>query len=279
MSQLDKKIAAVQMDVAFGDIHHNLANVVSKLPELRSLEIDLAVFPECVLTGYCYESREEALPHARSVSDPLFAKLAEQCSNSSLSIIVGFLERDGDRMFNSQALINASGVLATYRKIHLPTLGVDQFVDRGDRDFAVCNAGEIRVGMAICYDSSFPETARVLGLGGADVIALSTNWPVAAKRTAEIVPAARSMENHLYFVAANRIGNERSFDFCGMSCITGPDGVVLASTNSDDEIILTAEINLAVARNKRIVRTTGKHSIDRFADRVPERYGPICDID
>lgn len=273
--QMMKRVAAVQMDVAFGQIDQNVEQVIAKIERVQSDGVDLAVFPECVLTGYCYNSRDEAMACALPIDDRLFEQLAAACSGSSLHVIVGFLERDGDRLFNAQAMINAQGVVASYRKIHLPGLGVDRFVDPGDRDFEVHAAGAIRVGMAICYDSSFPETARVLGLLQADVIALSTNWPVAARRTAEIVPAARSMENHLYFVAANRIGKERSFQFCGMSSIAGPDGIVLAETCSDEEVILTADIDLAIARNKQIVRTVGAHVIDRFADRRPERYAAI----
>jgi len=109
-------------------------------------------------------------------------------------------------------------------------------------------------------------------LAGADVIALPTNWPIAAKRTAEIVPPARSIENHLYFAAANRVGTERGFQYCGMSSIHGPDGIELARAVGDEETVLFAEIDLAHARNKRIERTPGAHSIDRFADRQPDFY-------
>ena len=273
--QMMKRVAAVQMDVAFGQIDKNVDQLIARIALVRSNDVDLAVFPECVLTGYCYNSRDEALACALPIDDPVFEQITAACNGSSLHVIVGFLERDGDRLFNAQAMINAQGVVASYRKIHLPGLGVDRFVDPGDREFEVHDAGTMRVGMAICYDSSFPETARVLGLLQADVIALSTNWPVAAQRTAEIVPAARSMENHLYFVAANRVGKERGFQFCGRSSIAGPDGIVLAETCGDEEVILTADIDLAIARNKQIVRTVGAHVIDRFADRRPERYTAI----
>ncbi len=272
MSQQTKRVAAVQMDVAFADVDHNVQQILAKIATVKADGVDLAVFPECALTGYCFESREEALPLGLSIDDLLFDSFAAACGDSDLHVIIGFLEIEGDKLFNSQAMINRSGVVGSYRKIHLPGVGVDRFLDPGDREFSIQAAGEIRVGMAICYDSSFPETARVLGLHGADVIALSTNWPVAARRTAEIVPPARSMENHLYFIAANRVGTERTFEFCGMSSIAGPDGVMIAETDSDQELILTADIDLSIARNKQIVRTPGKHVIDRFADRHPERY-------
>ena len=84
------------------------------------------------------------------------------------------------------------------------------------------------------------------------------------------------MENHLFFVAANRVGEENGFGFCGCSSICGPDGVVLASTDGDEELMLVAEVNPEEARNKRIERVPGKHVIHRFDDRRPEFYGEIA---
>jgi predicted amidohydrolase len=85
------------------------------------------------------------------------------------------------------------------------------------------------------------------------------------------------MENHLYFVAANRIGRERTFQFCGLSSICGPDGIVLAKSTDEHPTLLTADVDLQVARNKRIERTAGAHVIDRFADRQPEFYKKITE--
>ena len=72
-----------------------------------------------------------------------------------------------------------------------------------------------------------------------------------------------------------RVGEENGFEFCGRSSICGPDGIILAKSNDDEETILYAEVNVADARNKRIERTKGAHVIDRFADRVPEFYGGL----
>jgi predicted amidohydrolase len=229
-----------------------------------------------MLSGYAYDSRDEAMPHAMSLSDPRFSLIAQAAASNRLHVTLGFLEREGNRLFNASALIGPSGIVGHYRKIHLPHLGIDRFVDRGDIPYDVHAAGDVRVGLAICYDSSFPEAMRLLALRGADVIALGTNWPCGAVRTAEIVPPARSMENHLFFVAANRVGAENGFAFCGCSSICGPDGVVLAATDGDKEIMLLAEVNPAHARNKRIERVPGKHVIHRFNDRRPEFYGQIA---
>jgi len=273
-------LACVQTDVVYADVSANIARVIDWLDRAGNQGADLVVMPECMLTGYGYDNREQAIASARAIDDPLFAEFAQTASKLSLHFSLGFLERDGDRLFNAAVLIGPGGILGHYRKIHLPHVGVDRFVDRGDFPYqthtAKCKTvGDVHVGLAICYDCSFPEPMRLLALAGADVIALGTNWPVAAYRTAQVVPPARSMENHLYFAAANRVGQENGFQYCGRSSICGPDGEVLASTDGDEETILLAEIDPQIARNKRIERTAGKHVIDRFADRRPEFYGGL----
>jgi len=271
-------LSCVQTDVTFADVPTNLNRVHHWIDVVASAGTDLAVFPECMLTGYGYESRDEALEQGLTIDNAIWSELAGRCrEQGSLHLVIGFLELDESdggarRLYNASAVVGPSGMVATYRKVHLPHLGVDRWVDRGNRRYAVHQVGQARVGLAICYDCSFPEPMRVMGLAGADIIALPTNWPMAAARTAEIVPPARSMENHLFFVAANRTGNERGFRYCGMSSICGPDGVELARAVGDESIALFAEVDLEKARNKRIERTPGSHVIDRFADRQPDFY-------
>ena len=276
-------IACIQSDVTFADLNANLSRVLTWMRRAAQKEsADLVVFPECMLTGYTFDSRDQALEVALVIDDPIFQTLTHAARDHGQYITLGFLERDGEKLHNAAALIGPQGVVGCYRKIHLPHLGVDRFVDRGDRPYQAYlaqtpRAGDVRIGLAICYDGSFPEPMRVLGLSGADIIALSTNWPNEGIRTPTIVPPARSMENHLYFVAANRVGSENGFGFCGRSSICGPDGVVLASSDDDTETLLLAKIDPLAARNKQIERTAGTHRIDRFADRRPEFYGPIVD--
>lgn len=269
-------LACVQSDVTFADISANLQRVLTWLDTASELDADLVVFPECMLSGYAYDSRDEALPHAMEITDSRFDQLAVAAAKHDLRLTLGFLECSEGLLFNAYALFGPEGMIGHYRKIHLPHLGIDRYVDRGDIPYQIHAAGDANIGMAICYDCSFPEPMRLLALKGADIITLGTNWPNGAARTAKIVPPARSMENHLFFAAANRVGEENGFGFCGCSSICGPDGVVLASTDSDQELILTAEINLEAARNKRIERVPGKHVIHRFNDRRTEFYGDLA---
>ncbi len=273
-------LSCVQSQVTFADVPANFRRAADWSHQAIAKSVDLVVLPECLLSGYGYESREEALQQSLTADDPAWESLLSICrASGQLHVVIGFLEREGigseTKLYNASALLGPAGLIGVYRKVHLPHLGVDRFVDRGNRAYAVHQAGAARVGLAICYDCSFPEPMRVLGLAGADIIALPTNWPVAASRTADIVPAARSMENHLFFCAANRVGSERGFQYCGKSSICGPDGVELARAVGDEEVMLIAEVDLAQARNKRIERTPGAHVIDRFADRQPQFYGDI----
>jgi predicted amidohydrolase len=139
----------------------------------------------------------------------------------------------------------------------------------------VHEADGLRIGMHICYDGGFPESARVLTLLGADLIVLPTNWPPGAECMAGCAVNTRAMENHVYYAACDRVGHERGFRFLGLSKICDPRGQVLAEAPHDREEILYAEIDPSQARNKRIVRVPGLHVIDRLGDRRPEMYGPL----
>src|SRR5262249_7459072 len=158
------------------------------------------------------------------------------------------------------AMAGPKGLMACYRKIHLPFLGVDRFALPGDRPFAVHDVDGLQVGMNICYDSSFPESARVLTLLGADLVVLPTNWPTGASSTVKYLVQARAMENHVYFAAANRIGEERGFRFIGQSRIVDCSGELLAAAG-DSETLVYAEIDPAIARSKHIVKIPGKYEI------------------
>jgi 5-aminopentanamidase len=273
------KIAAVQMDCRLDDKAYNLALIRKRLREAAGQGARLVVFPECALTGYAFESREEAWPHAESVPGPSTEIVAGDCRELGVSAIWGLLEREGQRLFNACALVTSSGSVTSYRKIHLPFLGVDRFTTLGDRPFAVHDLAGLRVGMNICYDGSFPESARVLTLLGADLVVLPTNWPTGAQTTVQYLVQGRALENHIYYLAANRVGEERGFRFIGQSRIVDCSGELLSFSSTDREEIVYAEIDPAQARNKRLVKIPGKYEINRVADRRPEMYGPLCQPD
>jgi 5-aminopentanamidase len=271
------KIAAVQMDCAFADKPKNLETIRVRLGESAANGAGVVIFPECALPGYCYESKAEAWPYTEPIPGPSTGVLAEDCARLGVFAVVGLLESAGEHLFNACTLIGPAGVVANYRKIHLPFLGVDRFTTPGDQPFAVHDVGGLRIGMNICYDGSFPESARCLMLLGADLIVLPTNWPTGAIGTAKTLIPARALENHVYYAAVNRVGTERGFQFIGMSRILGCSGEFLAASEDDEPTILYAEIDPEKARNKHLVNIPGKYELHRTRDRRPALYGPLVE--
>jgi 5-aminopentanamidase len=271
------KIAGVQMDCRLGDRTGNLKVIRERLREAAGQGARLVVFPECALTGYCFRTAEEAAEHAEPVPGPSTETLAADCRELGVWACVGLLERgEGAAFYNACALVGPSGEVVTYRKVHLPFLGVDRFVRPGDRPFAVHDLGGLRVGINICYDGSFPEAARVLALLGADLILLPTNWPPEARRNPCFVVQARALENRVHYAAVNRVGEERGFRFIGESRIVDCTGDVLAAAG-DGETVVYADVDPEKARRKRIVNVPGEYEVDRVGDRRPEMYAVLCD--
>ncbi len=269
------KIAGVQIDIQLAQPEANLARIVEHLNQAADQGARLIVFPECALTGYCFESLEAARPFGQTIPGPATDQLAELCKSRDLHVVFGMLESDGEHLFNAAVLVTSDGRVATYRKVHLPFLGIDRFTTYGDRPFDVHEIDDVRIGMNICYDVSFPEAARCLTLLGADLIVLPTNWPPGAECVAQNSINCRAIENGVYYLAVNRVGTEGGFPFIGQSQLCSPDGRTIHYASKDAEEVFYAEIDPAESRRKHCVRVPGKHEIDRLADRRPAMYGPI----
>lgn len=275
------KIAGVQMDVSLKNIDLNLERMIGHLNTAAAAGAKLVVFPECALCGYCFDSLAEAHPYSQKIPGPATQAMAEACRRLDCYAIFGLLEDASEgsqlKLFNAAALVGPEGLIGSYRKVHLPYLGIDMYTTHGDRPFAVHDAGGLKVGMNICYDASFPEGSRAMAILGADLIALPTNWPPGSECTAASVINSRAIENAVYFIAVNRVGTERGFEFIGRSKIADPSGNTLAESDTLGEEILYAEIDPAKSRRKHIIRVPGKHEIDRLADRRPEMYGLLTE--
>lgn len=270
------KIAAVQMDVKILDKAGNLKKILRLLREAAQGGAQIVIFPECALTGYCFESIEEAFPDSESVPGPSTEAVAQVTKQLDSTAVIGLLERAGERVYNAAAVVDPSGVLGTYRKIHLPHLGIDRFVAPGDRPFSAFPTAHGRIGVNICYDCSFPEPGRVVKLQGAQLLAIPTNWPLGSDSWPH-VPNVRATENHMIVAAADRVGEERGYRFAGHSQIVDFSGKCLAEAGEKEETILYADVNLAAADDNCVVRRPGVYEINRIADRRPEMYKPITD--
>ncbi|MDG1895024.1 MAG: carbon-nitrogen hydrolase family protein [Fuerstiella sp.] len=271
------QISGIQTDVTLGDRAANLDRMKTAIVQEVEQSSRLIVFPECFTTGYCFDSLEEAMAVAELMDGESVATAAAICNEQNCFTVFGMLERDGDQLFNTAALVGPNGLIGSYRKIHLPYLGVDRFTTPGDRPFEVFEADGVRIGMLICYDGGFPEASRVLALKGADVVLLPTNWPPGAEYMSAFSVNCRAMENGIFFAAVNRVGTERGFSFIGQSRICNTVGATLDAAENTQETVIRATIDVAAAREKRIVRVPGKHVIDRMADRRPDMYGAICE--
>jgi predicted amidohydrolase len=273
------KIAGVQMDCSFKNTQANLGDLRSKLRQAADMGARLVLFPECILTGYGFDTKESAWPVAQTIPGPATEAMQGDCQKLGVWAAFGLLEKDEatGRIFNACALTGPAGQLFSYRKLHLPFLGIDRFATPGDRPLAVHDLGGLRVGMTICYDGSFPEASRVLGLQGADLILLPTNWATAGMCAAQYLSAARALENRVYYMAVNRIGDEEGFHYIGESRIHNVNGDLMAHAGHDRPAILIAEIDADKSRQKKIVNIPGKYEIDRIRDRRPEMYGLVTE--
>ena len=268
------KAAAVQMNVKIFDKKYNLDQVLSRLEQATSAGAKLVVFPECALTGYCFATLEEAMPMAEEVPGPSTEKILAAAQALDCTVVVGLLERAGDKLFNAAAVVTPQGILGTYRKLHLPCIGVDWHATPGDTPFPVFATPQGKIGISICYDCSFPESGRVLKLKGAQILAIPTNWPLGSDSW-QHTPPVRATENHFHVIACDRVGEERGFRFAGHSQIVDCNGTKLAEAGETEETVIFGEIDPAITDCNRVIRQAGTWEFDRIAARRPEMYGPL----
>ncbi len=245
------KAAFVQTSPVFGEVQKNVDRAVSKL---EKLDAGLIVLPELYSTGYQFRSKKELLELAEEVpSGYATRRLAEAAKAKGAYIVAGLAERAGKKAYNSAVLVGPRGLIGTYRKAHL-FWDEKRIFSKGDTPFRVFKAGKARVGIMICFDWLFPEGARTLALGGAEVICHPSNLVLPYCPQAMIT---RSLENRVFTITANRVGVEervagKPLRFIGTSQVTTPNGEVLARAGSKREEAAVVEIDPGMARRKRI---------------------------
>ena len=140
------KIAGVQNDIKIGDIDGNLDRIEHWFKQARSNQADIVVFPECAVTGYCFDSLEEATKYAEDIPGNATKRIQDMCAKYGGYIAAGMLENAPDSgVYNALVLVGENGIVGAYRKIHLPYLGVDRFSTFGDRGFSVNEVEGINV--------------------------------------------------------------------------------------------------------------------------------------
>jgi predicted amidohydrolase len=235
---------------------------------LNHVDCDLIVLPELALTGYFFADRTEAYELAEEPSNSSsVSSLVALCRQRRFHMVIGFAERDKDRVFNSALLIGPDGVEHIYRKLHLFNTEKNCF-DPGDTPFTVQTVRDTKIGMMICFDWIFPEATRTLSLLGAQVICHPSNLVLSYCQQSM---TTRCLENSVFAVTANRFGaDERphgSVRFTGKSQITGPKGEILNRAASQRQALCVMDIDPEQADDKNI---TPHNQI--ITDRRPEFY-------
>jgi predicted amidohydrolase len=269
------KIAAAQIDPKIGANPENLTRILKYTRTAAAEGAQLIVFPECALCGYVFSNRMEALPFMETVPGPATEAVARLCQETGTLVVFGLLEKDGRKCYNSAVLIGPQGLVGNYRKVHLPFLGIDRYLDKGGQPFRTYDTPSGKLGLLICYDINFPEAARSMVLQGADILVLPTNWPQGRAKVPEYVIITRAFENKVHLVAADRVGEERGTRFLGTSKILNCWGDILAEAGPTGEEIIYGEVNLNEARQKHVVLSPGEFEYDFIHDRQPDLYGEL----
>ncbi|MEV4299452.1 nitrilase-related carbon-nitrogen hydrolase [Microbispora rosea] len=249
------RVAVAQLPLRVGEPEANRAAAEAAIREAAEAGARLVVLPELVNSGYVFTGAEEARSLAEPADGPTVTAWRRLARDRDLVIVGGFCELAGGAVRNSQVMVDATGTRAVYRKAHLWHDEQDVFTP-GDGPAPVVRTALGRIGMMVCYDLEFPEWVRSVGLAGADLLAVSTNWPASPVPEGErpvLVAYAQiaAAANHMFVAVADRCGAERGVDWvCGTSLI-GPDGYPLAGpVLRDGPTVLVADCDLTHARNK-----------------------------
>ena len=268
------RVAGVQLNPNIASKEENVNRTVEFIKEAADHNARLIVFPECAITGYIFDTLEEATAKSEPIPGPSEKRIVDTCKKLNVFTIIGTIEQDDTNIFNTAIFSGPDGLIGKYRKIHLPYQGVDRFITPGHDAPKIYGTELGRVGINICYDAFLPESSRVLSLMGAELIALPTNWAKGVEFYSDYLVQTRALENHINYMAVNRVGTEKGFAFYGRSKIISYNGRVLAEGGEKEEIIY-ADLDIVGAQNKKIVRIPGKWEIDVFNDRKPEFYSLI----
>jgi 5-aminopentanamidase len=268
------RVACQQLAPAIGDPDANRRLTREAVREAVAAGARLVVLPELATSGYVFESADEARACAEPADGPTLIAWAEEAARGDAVVVGGFCELAADgALHNSAAVVDRTGVLAVYRKIHL--------WDREGLVFAPGEAGAPvletrvgRIGVAVCYDLWFPEIARALVLGGAELIVIPANMPRSPRpeeRPMEVTLAmATAHVNRLFVALCDRCGPERGVEWVGGSVVCDEQGWVLAGPPADfGPGLVMADCDLRRAHDK-----AWNERNDVLGDRRPELYRP-----
>lgn len=257
------RIAVVQTNPVFGEV---TSNVESAISQMADADADFFVLPELFNTGYNFIDGGELDRLAEKDSGFTFQAISEFSRKKGCTVVYGFAEK-ADRIYNSAALVGPAGITGIYRKIHLYYRENLLFAP-GNLGFPVFDSPFGKIGLMICFDWIYPESARTLALKGAHLIAHPSNLVMTHCPDAMVT---RCLENRVFSATANRVGRENrggvDFTYIGKSEIVSPRGEILTRMAGQQAGVAIAEIDLSSARNKRINEFN-----DLMEGRRPDQY-------
>lgn len=237
-------VSALQLSARPGEVEENLRHLEAVVSDLPA-SCDLAVAPELYTTGYDLEMIGVTRPShlAEDVDGPTISRLTKLAEAARLTLVVGFLETDGERVFDSVVVTSPREAPVVYRKTHLYPAEQPVF-DAGD-ELVVADTPYARLGLMICFEHAFPEVAGMLALNDTDVLVIPSAVPVGYEHVLSLRTRARAQDNQIFAVGANMAA-----PFCGRSLVVDPRGQVIVEAGTGEEVI-TVEIDLDQVRTER----------------------------
>lgn len=240
-------IALAQIDIALGRPEENLAKVEGMVAAASQSGAQIVLLPELWSTGYDLERMEE---HAKA-TEGLILRLSQLAKQRSIYIIGSLITKKGEDYFNTATIFSPKGqVVGEYDKAHLfPPLEEDRYFSPG-RSTPLFDLPWGKTALAICYDLRFPELFRKYTLGGARIVFLPGEWPYPRLEHWRVLLQARAIEDQLFIVACNRVGEARGHRFIGRSAICDPRGERVIE-GGEEEALLVATIDLDLVEEVR----------------------------
>lgn len=237
---------------------------------VQAKDAELVLLPELANSGYNFTDRQQALLLSDTLINSKYVEMLSAHSRKTNQYIVsGFLEKEGQELFNTSLLFLPDGRIERYRKIHL-FMNEKQIFAKGNLGLPVFDLDGYKLGMLICFDYLFPEVWRIMALKGADVIAHPSN--LVTYKAFKVVPA-QAVINRFFIFTTNRIGTERDISFSGRTFAVDPEGEIIAEASPDQQEIVFTTIDPLHSRNKML--TPKNHVLD---DRFPEEYGGLINL-
>jgi len=256
------------------------AQALDLLHQAAEADADLCCLPECLNVIGCEPSAAAEL--LGGPTDHLLAEASRIAAESSMYVALPLILRRGAATRNTTVLLGLQGQeIGTYDKVHLSeTERTEWGLTAGD-SFPVFELDFGRVGLMSCYDVCFPECARLLALGGADVILFSSLQRGYTEEVLALQVRARAYDNCVYIVRSS-YGTPagevwRPGTMVGKSCITAPDGTIIADLGRRTGMIFAdVDLDQPEIAERSFGGTVGVRRTMQFADRRPETYGKLC---